>query len=185
MTALALAMRGDRVGQGKCLDRRHRYGAGLDQFDDAFEMRAIAADLRPERLDIVARRRRRGRARGDERRPAAGLENLKRLGRDSAADGIENRIARGHRDREIGGVVIDDLIGPKVAEVIVVDRARRGDHGGTQVLGELDGEAGDATGTALDKNSFARFQPQRVLDGDQGGQTGQGECRAFDMRQPS
>jgi hypothetical protein len=50
------------------------------------------------------------------------------------------------------------------------------------MLGQLDGEARDATRAALDQDGLAGLQLQRVLDRAERGETGERERRGIDMR---
>jgi len=99
---------------------------------------------------IAARRFGRLRAGSNKGCAAARPEHRERGLRHVAADRIKDRVAVGNRLGKIAGVVIDDLIGAEAAHIVTVRRARRGDHAGADMLGELDGEAGDAARPALD-----------------------------------
>ena len=72
---------------------------------------------------------------------------------------------------------------PSAAHVSMVRSARGGDDTRPDVLRELDRKARDAAGTALDQDRLAARELERVLDRDQGGQTGQRKRSAFRMRQ--
>jgi hypothetical protein len=50
------------------------------------------------------------------------------------------------------------------------------------MLGELNGEARNAAGAALDQDGLAGFQLQRVLDRAECGETSERERRRVDMR---
>ena len=116
---------------------------------------AGALDRRPERGDIVARGLRRLCPRGDEGRASARLEHRERALRHVAADGVEDGVAIARGLREIPRVVVDDFIGAEPAHVIVVRRTRGRDHVGADMLGELNGEAGDPACPALDEDRLA------------------------------
>ena len=51
--------------------------------------------------------------------------------------------------REILRVIVDDLIGPETPDIVHVGGAGRGDDVSAEVLGELNGEAGDAARATL------------------------------------
>ena len=78
------------------LDLGRADGTGLMQFGDALEGVAGHGHLRPERRTSAGRLRRLF-ARRDERSAAARLEHRERLLRHVAPDGVEHRIATGHR----------------------------------------------------------------------------------------
>jgi hypothetical protein len=52
------------------------------------------------------------------------------------------------------------------------------------MLCQLDGEGRDAARPALDQDCLARFQFQRILDGDDGRQSRERHCRRIDVRKP-
>src|SRR5215469_277964 len=82
---------------------------------------------------------------------------------------------------EIFALIIDDPIGTEPSDIVAIEGARRGNHAGAEVLGQLDGKASDAAGAAMDKNSLARAQPRRVLDGPERGEAGKRHGRRLDM----
>src|SRR4029077_2866515 len=86
--------------------------------------------------------------------------------------------------REVLGIVVDDLIGAEAAHVVTVRCARRGDYASTNLLGELNGEAGDAARPTLDEDRFSAVQLQRLLDGAQRGEARKCQSCGVDMRQP-
>ena len=95
-----------------------------------------------------------------------------------AADGIEDHIDIGQRFGEIGGVVIDHLVGAEAGDVIVVAGTGRGDHVGANMMSDLDADAADAAGTALDQKPLPGGQMSRVFQRDHGGQCGKRQgCR--------
>ena len=51
--------------------------------------------------------------------------------------------------------------------------ARRGDDAGAEMLGERDGEAGDAAGAALDEDGLAALQLQGLLERDRRREAGE------------
>src|SRR5215813_5067218 len=92
---------------------------------------------------------------------------------DIAANRVEHHVAVGNGLGKILDVVIDHSVGTETAYVVVVTRAGRGDDRGANMLGELDPEAGHATGATLDQNGFAGLELRRILEGPQGGEAGQ------------
>ena len=146
-------------------------------------MRPVAADGRPQSRHVAAVGRRRLRPGRNEGGASARLENREGPRRHVAAHGIEHRIAVAHDLGEVGGVVIDDLIGADVAQIGQVGRAGGGDDAGAEMLGKLDGEAGNAARAALDQDRLAGLQLQRVLHRTQSGETGERQSRGVDMRQ--
>ena len=152
------------VGQAEERDRGRADGACAMELDNALEMRPVAADGRPQGRHVAAIGLRRLRAGRDEGRPSARLEHREGLRRDIAADGVEHRVAIAHDLSEVGRVVVDDLVGAELAQVGEVGRAGGRDDAGAEMLGELDGEARNAAGAALDQDRLAGLQLQRVLD---------------------
>src|SRR4029453_24451 len=92
---------------------------------------------------------------------------------DIAANRVEHHVAVGNGLGKILDVVIDHSVGTQTAYVVVVTRAGRGDNRGANMLAELDPEASHATRTTLDQNGFAGLELRRILEGPQGGETGQ------------
>ena len=161
-----------RLGQTIELDLRDTYGSRLEQFDDAFERSAGAADRWPQRDDVIACRFWRLRPGSDKGRPTAWLEHGERTLRDVPADGVENRVAIPHGLSEIDHVVVNDFIGSEAAHIIMIRRARGRDHAGADMLGELNGEARDSARPALNEDRLARLELLRVIDGAQRGKAG-------------
>ena len=62
-----------------------------------------------------------------------------------------------------------------------VSTGRSGDHAGADMLGELNGKAGNPAGSALDQDRLPALELQCVLDCAQGGKTGQGHGRCLYM----
>src|SRR5262245_2364777 len=181
---LAHAMRVCGLRQTIELDLGSAHGPDLEQLGDALEMPARASDRRPQRAHVATIGGGRLGARRDEGGAAARLEHREGLLGDVAADGIEDGVTTTHRLREIGGVVVDDLVGPEAAHIGLIGRARGGDHVGAEMLGELNGKARDATRPALDQDFLSAFELQRILDGAQRRQPGEREGGGVDMRQP-
>src|SRR5262249_51897888 len=179
---LAQPMRLGSIGQAINLDLRRAHRAYLDELRDAFEMPPGAPNRRSQRLDVIARRFRRLRARRDEGGPTARPEHRERPLCHLAADGIEEGIAIGHHLREIDRIVVDDFVSAEAAHVIVVGCARSRDHVGADMLGELNGEAGDPARPALDQNRLARLEFQRVFEGTQGREPGERQGGGVDVR---
>src|SRR5437763_6461658 len=88
VASLAHLVGGGRLRERETGDLGDAYGPLADQLDDAVEMRAIPADLRPQRLHLAPGRLRRLRAGGDECRASSGLQDGKRTLGHVAADGI-------------------------------------------------------------------------------------------------
>ena len=53
---------------------------------------------------------------------------------------------------------------PRLAHIVDVRGARGRDHAGADMLGKLNGEAGNAARPALDQDRLAGLELQRVLD---------------------
>lgn len=164
MPRLADAERLRGLGQRKHASFRHTHRTCRLQMNDALEMRAIAADCRAQGPYVRARRGRSLGTRSDESNAPARSHDRERALCHLAADRLEDRVDVLHHAGEVVLVVVDDLIGAEALDVSVVDRARGGDDTGTNMLGELDGKSGDATGAALNENGFAVVQLDRILD---------------------
>ena len=177
MPALADPVRFLRVLQIVELHLRHMHRADRRQVHDPLQMRPVAADRGPQRRDVAPRRRRRLRARRDERRPAARLQHGERLLRDLAADRIEHAIDARHGLAEILRAIVDDLVRAELANIVVVGSTRRRDHPRADMLGGLDRKSRHAAGAAMDQDRLALLQLQRVLDRDQRRQPDQRERR--------
>ena len=124
----------------------------------ADEMLPIASDARPQRDDIATIWLRRLWAGGNERRAAARLQHGERSLRDISTDGFENRVAVAHDLGKIHGIVIDDLIGADLAQVVMVRRAGGRDDACAEVLCQLDGKARDTARPALDQDRLTGLQ---------------------------
>src|SRR5215472_6527880 len=181
MAGLAQAMSIGGLRQAIELDFRGLYGARLEEFDDTFEMPAGASDRRPERSYVIAWRLRRLRPGSDKGCPTARLEHRERALRYVAADGIEDGVAIGDNLSEIRRFVVDDFVGSKAANVVVIGRARGRDHTGADMLGELNGEAGHSACSALDENRLAGLEFQCVFDGTQRRETGKRQSSGIDV----
>ena len=131
-------------------------------------MRSRCARARPTggRSDVRSPRGGLGRLRAGSNKGGAParLEHREGFLRHLAADGIEDGVAIGHDLREIAGIVVDDLVGAEAAHIVAVRRARGRDHAGADMLGQLDGEAGDAARPALDQDGFSGLELQGFLD---------------------
>src|ERR1019366_534968 len=128
-------------------------------------MLASTSNRGPERRHIIAIGLWRLRAGSNESGATARLEHREGFLRHVAADSIEDGGATGHNLSEILCVVVDDLIGSEVADIVTVRRACRRDHMGADMFCKLNGEAGDPARTALDQNRLPGLQFQRFLDG--------------------
>ncbi len=164
------------------LDLGSSYRPRPEQLGDPIEMPPGASHGRPEGLYVVAIRLRRFCARRDEGRAAAWLEDREGALGNVAADGIEHGIAIGHELGEITGVVVDDFIRADVTQIGMVGQTRRRDDMGADMLGKLDGEAGDPACAALDQDRLPRLQLQRILDRTHGRQAGERQGGGIDMR---
>ena len=133
--------------------------------------------------DIAAVRLRRLWSRGNEGRPAARLEHGKGPLRHISADGIEHRVAILHRLGEIHRIVIDDLVGTELTQIIMVRRACGRDHASAQMFRQLDGKARDTARASLDQDRLAVPEFQRVFDGANRRQAGKRQRGSIDMRQ--
>src|SRR5664280_3142604 len=128
-------------------------------------MLASTSNRGPERRHIIAIGLWRLRTRSNEGGATARLEHREGFLRNVATDSIEDGVATGHNLSEILRVVVDDLIGSELADIVTVRRARRRDHTGADMFCKLNGKAGDPARTALNQNGLARLQFQRFLDG--------------------
>jgi hypothetical protein len=111
-------------------------------------------------------------ARGYEGGAAAGPQHGETLLRHVAADGIERCVAAADHLREVLRPVVDDLIGAEAAHIVDIRRAGRGDHPRADMLGDLDGDAGDTAGAALNEDRFAALKFEGGLDRDQCSEAG-------------
>ena len=146
-------------------------------------MLARASNWRPERLHVIAIGLWRLRAGCDKSRPPTQLEYRKAPLRNVAADRIENGVAIGHHLGEISGVVVDNFICPDIAQIGMVWRAGGRDHTCADMLGKLNGKAGDPARPALDQDRLSRLQFQCVLDGTHCGEAAERQGRGVNMRQ--
>src|SRR5664280_998826 len=128
-------------------------------------MLASTSNRGPERRHIIALGLWRLRAGSNEGGATARLEHREGFLRHVSADSIEDGVATGHNLSEIMCVVVDDLIGSELADIVTVRRARRRDHAGSDLLCKLNGKAGDPARTTLNQNRLARLQFQSFLDG--------------------
>src|SRR6185503_2505365 len=78
-------------------------------------------------------------------------------------------------------VVVDYLIGAEAAHIIDIGGAGSRDHARAQMLGELDREACNPAGTALNEDGLAALKLERRLDGDDGGKAGESYRGRLDM----
>src|SRR5450432_3054988 len=100
----------------------------------------ITSDAWPQTNNIAARRFWRLCAGGYEGRPAAWFQHRERPLRHISADGIEGGVAVAHDLGKIHRVVVDDLIGADLAQIIMVRRACGRNHAGAQMFCQLDGK---------------------------------------------
>ena len=91
----------------------------------------------------------------DEGDTTAWLDYLKRALRYFTADGLEHRVAVRHELGEVLHVIVDDLVGPEPAHVVMVWSAGGGEHPGTDVPGQLDRDAGDSARASLNQDCLA------------------------------
>src|SRR5262245_21008902 len=164
---------GCRVGQRIELDLRRAYGALGEQLDDAIEMATGAFGGGPQRSHVGTAGRRCLYPRRDEGTAAARAQHRERFLRDVAADRVEHGVAIGDHLGEVPGVVVDDLVGADATQVLMIGRAGDGNHAGADMLGELDREAGNAAGAALNENPLAGLELECLLDGADRGEAGQ------------
>src|SRR5918993_1634021 len=183
MTRRAHAERFSRLGELEQRDVLRPDNALAVEFGDALHVLAFARHGGPERCDIAAVGLGRRRAGGDEGGAAARLENGEGTGRHVATYGLEHRVAILDDLGEVGGAVVDHLIGAEAAHVVEVPRAAGADHTRADVLGELDSKGGDTPCPALDQDGLAALQLQRVLNCADRRETGQRHRRGIDMRQ--
>src|ERR1039458_6088147 len=144
-------------------------------------MLASTSNWRPERRHIIAIGLWRLRAGSNESGATARLEYREGFLRHISADGIEDGVATGYNLSEILCVVVDDLIGSEVADIVTVRRARRRDHTGADMLCKLNSEAGDPARSALNQNRLAGLQFQRFLDGTYCRETGKSQGGSVNM----
>src|SRR6516164_4339534 len=121
-------------------------------------MLPIASDAGSQSNDIAAVRLRCLRARGNEGSPATYFQHFERPLRYISADGVEHRVAVSHHLREIHRIVVDDLVGTDLAEIIMVRRACGGDHASAEMFRQLYGKPRDTARASLDQNLLARFE---------------------------
>src|SRR5450756_1854335 len=96
-------------------------------------MLASTSNRGPERGHIIAIGLWRLRAGSNESGATARLEHREGFLRHVAADSIEDGVTTGHDLSEILRVVVDDLIGSEVADIVTVRRARGRDHAGADM----------------------------------------------------
>src|SRR5262245_32501142 len=84
-------------------------------------------------------------------------------------------VAIGNSLREVTSIVVDDVIRPERPHIGMVCRTRGRDHAGADMLGKLDGKAGDTPRPALDQDGLAALELQRILDRTQGREAGESQ----------
>src|SRR6185295_3037305 len=131
---------------------------------DALKVRAVATNSGAQRAHIGARRRWRGRARGNKGGAAASLKDRKRARGNIAADGLEHRIDILNHLAEVFLVVVDHLICAEVFDIAMVGGTGRRYDAGTDVFGNLDGITCHAAGAALNENGLAALKLDGVFD---------------------
>src|SRR5215831_14800883 len=136
-------------------------------------MLAVTGHAWAQGLDITPGRLRALRRGRDPDQAPPWLEHSVGPELDLATDRVEHHVTVGNGLGEILSVVVDHPVRAETAYVVVVARAGRRDHRGTDVLGELDAEAGHATRAALDQNGFAGLELRRIFEGPQRGEAGQ------------
>src|SRR5438046_9097050 len=137
------------LGQTMEFNLRRTHSTRLIQFDNTFEVAPPASHGRSQRRYIGALWFWRLRARSDEGRATASLEHCKGSLRHVAPHRVENGVAISDCLCEIASVVVDDFIGAEAAHIGMVRRTRSGDHVGADMLGKLNGKAGDAARPSL------------------------------------
>ena len=130
-------------------------------------MRSSGARARPTagRSDVTSARRGFGACAPDAMKAARppGLSTAKDFCATSPPT-VSNTASQRHDLGEILRVVVDDLVGAEAAHVVEVGRAGGRDDARADMLGELDGEARNAAGAALDEDGLAALELERVLD---------------------
>src|SRR5215475_6332331 len=144
-------------------------------------MHAVTGHAWAQGPNITTRRLRALRCGCDPDQAPSWLEHSVGPELDFAADRVEHHVAVGNDLREILDVVIDHSVRAETAYIVVVTCAGRRDDCGTNMLGELDPEAGHATRAALDQNGFAGPELRRILEGPQRGEAGQGHSGRLGM----
>src|SRR5438477_4100996 len=183
VTRLAHSVGGCRLGERIFDDGGERNQPWHHQRRDPVEMRAVAVDLRPQRLGVGTRRGRSARARGDGREAPAGTKDREALQRDVSAHRVEDRVAAGNELREVLRAVVERLVRAEPAHIAVVRRARGRDDARAEEPREREREAPDAARATVDEDRLARFQLERVLDRDERREAGEPDRRALHVGQ--
>lgn len=144
-------------------------------------MRPIADNVGPQRLYIASRRLRSLRTRSDEGSASARLQHCERALRHITANRVKRGIALRRSLCEVLCVVVDDLIGTEATHIGLVGRACCADHMRTDMLGQLDGYAAHTPGAALNEDGLAGPELKGMLDGNQRGETRNGQSGSLDV----
>ncbi len=145
-----------------------------EQIGDLLQMRAVTPDRRAQGDYVFARRRRSLHSRGNGRHASPGLHYGEGFLGHRAADSLEHAIDIGNHLSKILLRIVDHLVGPEALHIIHIGGAGSRDDLGADVLGQFDGEPGDAARAALDQDGLAGFQFQGFLNGD--------DCRQANQR---
>jgi hypothetical protein len=93
--------------------------------------------------------------------------------RGVTADGVEHHVRSVDMLGEVGGTVVDQLIGPQTRDEVMLDRARSADNVSAASLGDLDRQVPDAAAGPMDQYSLARRHLSGVHQGLPRGKTRQ------------
>ena len=110
---------------------------------------------------------------GDER--AAWFEHAEGLLEGVSAEGVQYEFVVVHDAVEITGAVVDDQIGAEAFDPVDVRGARCGGHGRTEMLGQLNRDGSQATGSGMDEDFLAAVEIGPFDQRLPGGQRNQGE----------
>src|SRR5271165_2949306 len=150
VAAFADPVRLGGVGKPVADDVGRPYRALVVKFEHAFEMDAVAGNIGPQYLHILAAWLKARGSGGNPYQPAARLQHVVGANLHLAADGVEHDIDIPGDLGEILRVVVDRAVGAEAFDIVVVAGTRRRQHSGAEIFRQLDREPGNATGAALD-----------------------------------
>jgi hypothetical protein len=85
----------------------------------------------------------------DRDQQAAGVQHADRTPGDVTANGVEHHVDAVDMGGEVGGTVVDELIGAQARDEIMLGRARGADYVSAASLGDLDRQVPDAAITPV------------------------------------
>ena len=155
----------------------------VEQRDDPLQVRTITGNSRAQHPDIRARWAKSVGCGCDPDQSTARLQDAVRASLNVSSNRVEYYVAVGDDLSEILGVVVNHPVYGQTANIIEVGSARRGNHGGAEILCELDRKTGDTARAPLDQDRFAGLELRGILDRPSGGDTDQRQRRGLQVGQ--